>query len=59
MLPITLPRAYLKSLHTMFLKFIWRGKKPCLNFTLITKEKSKGGWGAPDIRKYYKSIALA
>lgn len=59
MLPVALPQVFLRSLHTMFLKFIWRGKKPCLNFAQLTKEKGKGGWEAPDIRKYYEAIALA
>lgn len=59
MLPITLPPTYLKRLHSMLLRFIWKGKTPRLKFTQLINTKSKGGWGAPDIWKYYEAIAQA
>lgn len=59
MIPITLPHTYLRRLHLMFSKFIWRGKPPRLKFSQLINTKGKGGWGAPDIRKYYEAIAIA
>lgn len=43
----------------MLLRFIWKGKTPRLKYTQLINTRSKGGWGAPDICKYYEAIALA
>lgn len=58
MLPVALPSSYLKRMHSMILKFIWKGKTPRIKYDQLINTKNKGGWGAPDISKYYEAIAL-
>lgn len=46
-------------MHTLFLKFIWRGKKPRVKYAQLASSKKRGGWGAPDIKKYYTAVILS
>ena len=58
MLPIALPQKYFKTLQTILLNFVWQGKKACISWATLKKNKTQGGWGAPDIRGYYEAVIL-
>lgn len=45
MLPIPLPQAYFRTLQTMFLRFIWRGKKITYQFDTVDKGQGTRGIG--------------
>lgn len=59
MVPISIPQNFLNKLHTLFLMFIWRGKKTRIKYTQLVNDKRKGGWGSPDIKKYYVAIVIS
>lgn len=58
MLPVTLPRSFFAQLQSLMINFIWHGKKPRLAVSLLQKAKEIGGLGLPDIRRYYRAIAI-
>lgn len=59
MLLIPLPLAFFETIQTVLSRFIWRGKKTQIKMTQLTRDKARGGWGAPDIRNYYYAITMS
>lgn len=53
-LPIKVPQSFFKALQSIQLNFIWAHKQSQIKFSLLTRQKEKGGmeW-AYQISKYY------
>lgn len=59
MMPIEIPQIFLRVMRKLFLKFIWKNKKPRISYHILCKGKTQGGLAAPDIRRYYTAVILA
>lgn len=57
-LPIPLCSNHLKSLNTLFTRFIWCSKKPRCSKTLLVKHRIAGGMGLVDIQDYFRASIL-
>lgn len=53
-----IPKRFFMELHSLFIKFVWGGKKPRLAMTMLHRSKLRGGLGIPNIFQYYQAIAL-
>lgn len=58
MVPVPLPSRFFKELHSLFIRFVWRGKRPRLAVAMLHRTKQNGGLGLPNISQYYQAIAL-
>lgn len=52
-LPIALPSAFFRTLHSMAIRFVWRGNHPRLKHKLLCSPTSKGRTGLPDFELYH------
>lgn len=57
-IPIKLPITFLQSITKIYRNYIWNQKHPRIRYTQLTKPKTKGGVGLPDIQHYYWSCHL-
>lgn len=55
-LPIKIPSQYFKQVHSLFIKFIWANKRPCIPRSQLSKHS--GGIALPDVLKYYQAVHL-
>uniref|UniRef100_A0A8C5QS28 Reverse transcriptase domain-containing protein n=1 Tax=Leptobrachium leishanense TaxID=445787 RepID=A0A8C5QS28_9ANUR len=57
--PIFLPAHILLRLQKMLFAHIWKRKPPRVSATTITTPREMGGFGFPDLLKYYRASLLA
>lgn len=57
-LPIKIPPTYFKRVQTLFTRFVWAHKKPCIPRSQLSMPKHYGGVALPDIRRYYHATHL-
>lgn len=57
-IPITIPRALFRTIKTMFLRYIWQGKKPRVQYAILSGDKVHRGLAAPDIKRYYNAVIM-
>lgn len=57
-LPLVLPNNMFTTLDCLISRFIWQGKRPRVKFKMLQLPKSQGGWGLPDLRKYWWACRL-
>lgn len=58
MVPVHLPRRFFIELRSLFIKFVWDGKRPRLAMALLHRSKLTEGLGIPNVFQYYQAIAL-
>lgn len=49
----------MKSLRSVFIRFIWAKKHPHLSYQLLAMPKTQGGMAFPDLIQYYQAVHLA
>ncbi len=52
-IPLQFPQYWFKDVQSTFCTFLWKDKKPRLNFKKMSMLRSKGGLGVPDLYLYY------
>ena len=57
-IPITIPMVLFTEIEQRILKFIWNYKEPQITKAILRGEKKAEGITLPDIKIYYKAIAL-
>lgn len=57
-LPLVLPNKTFTTLDRHISRFIWQGKKPRVRYKLLQLPKSQGGWGLPNLKKYWWACQL-
>lgn len=57
-LPIPILSSFFRSLHSIFNKFLWKGKKPRCAHAKLIKHRLAGGAGSIDFRDYYLAAIL-
>lgn len=56
--PILLPPQYFKMLHRAFRKFIWGRTHPRINASTLSRPKSLGSTGLPDLSAYHAAAVF-
>lgn len=54
-LPVQFPQGWFKEIEALFTSFLWKDKKPKINRKTLSKLRSQGGLGVPDVFLYYLS----
>lgn len=57
-LSIKIPHIYFKQVQSLFIRFVWAHKKPCIPGSQLSSPKHYGGLALPDIWKYYQATHL-
>jgi len=57
-LPIFLPKSYFKALNTTLLSYIWAGKPPRIQISILQRPKQDGGLALPNMQLYYWAANL-
>lgn len=57
-IPIHLPTAFFTTYRQACSLFIWKNSPPRIKYTQLTRTKTKGGIGLPDLYKYYLACHL-
>lgn len=58
MVPVPLPWYFFAELCSLFIKFVWRGKRSRLAMALLQRSKWTLDLGIPDVLQYYQVVAL-
>lgn len=59
MVPITVPKCFFTSLHSMSIRFVWHRNLSRIRYTLLTYPNPHGGVGLQDFELYHKVVLLA
>lgn len=57
-LPIIVTQNQLTKWNKMISRFIWRGRRPWVQYKTLQLPKEKGGWGLPSLKNYYISAQI-
>uniref|UniRef100_A0A8C5PKM6 Reverse transcriptase domain-containing protein n=3 Tax=Leptobrachium leishanense TaxID=445787 RepID=A0A8C5PKM6_9ANUR len=57
-LPVHVPTAFFRSLQSLFIRYVWAGRKPRLRVALLTAPRSRGGLALPHLQRYYQAVHL-
>uniref|UniRef100_A0A8C5MIE2 Reverse transcriptase domain-containing protein n=1 Tax=Leptobrachium leishanense TaxID=445787 RepID=A0A8C5MIE2_9ANUR len=57
-LPIFVPVTFFRTLQSLFIHYVWDGKRPRLRLTLLMAPRSQGGLALPHLRNYYSAVHL-
>uniref|UniRef100_A0A670HNW0 Reverse transcriptase domain-containing protein n=1 Tax=Podarcis muralis TaxID=64176 RepID=A0A670HNW0_PODMU len=57
-IPIIRGNKVFKEWQRVISRYIWQGKKPRIQFKLLTDLREKGGFALPDLKLYYEAACL-
>ena len=55
-LPLPTPVGFWQKLDSKLKKFIWHGKKPCIKWSTLQRDKPQGGWACPNFKLYHMFV---
>lgn len=58
-IPIHIPADYFNQIRSIFIKFLWAGKKPRLHRKILSLPKRYGGLAMPELQTYYRATHLS